>query len=101
MPDALVALVAHEVLVEVLGIELAPLGSSPCGEVYTVGDVAYVILLWIVAFPDGGEHLLAHPSVQFAHAVDLLTGVACERRHAETLRVVIGILTPHADKLIP
>ena len=52
VPDFLVRLVGHEVLVEVLGIELPPFCSAPCWEVYTVGDIAHVVLLGIVALPD-------------------------------------------------
>ena len=76
MPDALVALVSHERIVEILGIELAPLCGGPCGEVDTVGDVSYMIFLRIVTVPDVGEHLLANPSVQLAHTIDFLASVA-------------------------
>ena len=64
MPDFLVRLVAHVLLVEVFGIDMTPLGSTPSGEVNAVGDVAHMVLLRIVAVPDGGKHLLRYPSVQ-------------------------------------
>ena len=44
VPDIFVRLVAHKALVEVLAIDGTPLGSSPGGEVDTVGDIAHVVL---------------------------------------------------------
>ena len=64
VPDLLVALVAHVLSVEVLSIHLTPLGSTPCGEVNTVGNITHVVLLGIVAGPDRCKHLLAYPAVQ-------------------------------------
>ena len=64
VPDFLVALVAHVLSVKVLSVNLAPLGSTPCWEVNTVGNITYVVLLGIVAGPDRCKHLLANPSVQ-------------------------------------
>ena len=52
LPNLLVALVRHEVCVEVLAIDILPLCGSPCREVYTVGYIAYMVLLWIVTVPD-------------------------------------------------
>ena len=88
-------------LVEILGVDATPLGGTPCGEVYAIGDVAYMVLLGIVALPDGCEHLLADPSMQHGYAIHLLTGVAGKGRHAELLRVVVGIGAAHADELVP
>ena len=76
MPDGLVRLVAHEILVEVLRIDGTPLSSSPCGEVHTVGDVTHVVLFRVIAIPNACEHLLANPSVKLRHAIDLLAGIA-------------------------
>ena len=76
MPNLLVRLVEHEVLVEILGIELAPLRSTPSGEMNAVGDVAHMVLLGVVSLPDASEHLLGDLAVQPADAVDFLTGVA-------------------------
>ena len=101
MPDLLVRLVAHELLIEVLAIDGTPLSSSPCGEVNTVGHIAHVVLFRIVAVPDRSEHLLRNPSVKLRHTVYLLTGVAGEGRHTELLSVVVGVRTAHADELIP
>ena len=66
-----------------------------------VGYISHVILLGSVALPDRGKHLLAHPSVQFTYAVNLLTGVDSEGRHREFLTFVIGIGASHADELVP
>ena len=67
----------------------------------TVGDIAHVVFFRIVTGPDGGEHLLADPTMELAHAIDFLAGVAGEGGKAETLAVVVGILASHADKLVP
>ena len=88
-------------LVEVLGIDLTPLSSCPCREVYAIGDVANVVLLGIVACPDVGKHLLADPAVKFRYTVDLLAGVAGKGRHAELLALIVGIGTTHTDELVP
>ena len=101
LPDILVALVRHEVLVEILAVKLLPLCCCPCWEVNAIGNIANVILLRIVAVPDWSEHLLRNPSVELRHTINLLAGVASECRHAETLRMIIWVLTAHADKLVP
>ena len=67
----------------------------------TIGDVAYVVLLGIVASPDAGEHLLGDPSVELRDAVDFLTSVASKSGHAELLVLVVGISAAHADEFIP
>ena len=64
MPDAFVGLVGEMFLVEIFRIDLAPLCSAPCWEVYAVGDISDVVLLRPVACPDVVEHLLRHPSVE-------------------------------------
>ena len=101
LPDALVALVAHEVLVEMLSIELLPFCSGPGGEVNTIGNESNVVLLGIIAVPDRSEHLLGYPTMKLAHTVHLLAGVAGEGGHTETLVMIIGIGTAHTNKLIP
>ena len=101
MPNLLIALIRHEGRIKVFVVNLTPFGSAPCGEVNAIGHIADMILLGIVAVPDGGKHLLAHPAVQLAHAIDFLTGVAGKDTHAETLAVVIRILTAHTNELIP
>ena len=101
MPYLLVALVAHEFGIKIFCIELSPLCGGPTGEVDTVGHIAHMVLLRIVSVPDGGEHLLAHPTVQLAHTVHFLAGVAGKNRHAEALVVVFRILAAHTDELIP
>ena len=85
MPEAFVALIIDVVLVEILGVNLAPLCSCPCWEVNTIGYVAYVALLRIVALPDRSEHALAYPAVKLTYAVNLLACVASEGRHTEAL----------------
>ena len=101
MPDLLVALILHERGIEVLVVDVAPLCCAPCGEMHAIGHITHMILFREIAFPDRSEHLLAHPAMELGHAVDFLTGIASEDTHAETLVVVIGILTAHADELIP
>ena len=39
--------------------------------------------------------------MELRHTINLLAGVASECRHAETLRMIIWVLTAHADKLVP
>ncbi len=101
MPDFLVALIVHKVLVEICIIELTPFCGCPCWEVYTIGYITYVILLWEVTLPDIREHLLAYPTVELTYTVNLLTSVASEGREAETLVVIVCILTAHTDELVP
>ena len=101
MPDVLITLVAHETLVEIFIIHLAPFGRRPCRQVNTVGDITHTVFLREIPLPQRSEHLLAHPTMKFRHTVDFLRCVARERTHAETLTVIFGIGTPHADKLIP
>ena len=101
MPNLLVALVGQMAGIEVLGIELTPLVSTPSGEVHTIGDITHVTLFREVAAPDIGEHLLGNLAVEPAHTVDFLTGVAGKGAHAESLAVVVGVLTAHADELVP
>jgi hypothetical protein len=60
-----------------------------------------MVLLRIVAFPDGSEHFLRHPTVKHRHTIDLLTGVAGEGGHTETLSMIIRIRATHANELIP
>ena len=87
--------------IEVLGIDLQPLCSTPCGEVYTISHIAYMVLLRIIATPDGSEHLLRYPAVKHRHTIHLLTGVTSEGRHTELLALIIRIGTSHANELIP
>ena len=101
MPDFLVALVVHEVLVEICIVELTPLCCSPSWEVNTIGYITYVVFLWEVALPDVREHLLAYPTVKLTYTINLLASVACECREAETLVVIVWIFTTHTDELIP
>ena len=101
MPDFLVALVVHEVLVEICIIELTPLCCCPSWEVNTIGYITYVVLLWEVTLPDVREHLLAYPTMELTYAVNLLTSIASEGRETETLVVIVCILTTHTDELIP
>ena len=101
MPDFLVALIAHKVLVEIVIIELAPLCGCPCWEVYTICYIIHMILLWEVTLPDVREHLLAYPTVQLTYTVNLLASVAGEGREAETLVVIVCILTAHTNELVP
>lgn len=49
VPNLLVALIRHESRVEVLIVEMTPLRSAPCREVHTIGDVAHMVFLRIVA----------------------------------------------------
>ena len=101
MPDFLVALVVHEVLVEICIVELTPLCCCPGWEVNTIGYITYVILLWEITLPDVREHLLAYPTVKLTYTVNLLTSVASECRETETLVVIVCVLTTHTDELIP
>ena len=101
MPDFLVALVVHEVLVEICIVELTPLCCCPSWEVNTIGYITYVVLLWEVTLPDVREHLLAYPTVQLTYTVNLLASVAGEGREAETLVVIVCILTAHTNELVP
>ena len=101
MPDFLVALVVHEVLVEIFIIKLTPFCCSPSWEVNTIGYITYVVLLWEVTLPDVREHLLAYPTMKLTYTVNLLTSIASECREAETLVVIVCILTTHTDELIP
>ena len=75
-PDSLVALVAEMLGIEMLSIELAPFVGTPCGEMNTIGYIAYMTLLGIVALPDTGKHLLADLAVQPAHTIHFLRSVA-------------------------
>ena len=101
VPYFLIRLVAEMFRIKILGINLTPLGCTPCGEVHAVGDITHMTLLWQVAVPDAIEHLLADLTMQPAHAIDFLTGVAGKGAHAETLAVVVGIRASHADELVP
>ena len=78
LPNLLFRLVVPEVLIEVGSIELFPLGSTPSGEVNTVGHITYVVLFWEVTLPDGRKHLLRNLAVEPAYTVHLLRGVASE-----------------------
>jgi hypothetical protein len=69
--------------------------------VHTIGDITHVTLLGEITTPDVLEHLLGDLTVKPADAVDLLTGVAREGAHAELLAVIVGVLTSHANKLVP
>ena len=101
MPDFLVALVVHEVLVEICIVELTPLCCCPSWEVNTIGYITYVVLLWEVTLPDVREHLLAYPTMELTYTINLLTSVASECREAETLVMIVCVLTTHTDELIP
>ena len=100
-PNLRIRLVGHEFLVEIFGIDLAPLGSRPSREVNAVGDVAHVVFLGEITFPNRREHFLRHPSVEFRHAIDLLTRVAGEGGHAEFLVFVVWIRATHSDEFVP
>ena len=101
MPDFLVALVVHEVLIKICVIEFTPLCCSPSWEVNTIGYITYVVLLWEITLPDIREHLLAHPTMELTYTINLLTSVACKSRKTETLVVIVCILTAHTNELIP
>ena len=101
MPDFLIALIVHEVLVEICIVELTPFCCCPSWEVNTIGYITYVVLLWEITLPDVREHLLAYPTMKFTYTVNLLASVASECREAETLIVIVCILTTHTDELIP
>ena len=101
MPDFLVALVAHMLCIKVLSINITPLCSTPCWEVNTVGNVAHVILLRIVAFPDWSKHLLRYPTMKHRYTINLLTSVTSKCTHTELLAMIIRIGTAHANELIP
>ena len=100
-PDALVALILHKGLVEVFVIDGLPLLSAPRGEVYAVGDVAYVALFWEVASPDAVEHLLADFAVEPADTVDFLASFAEEGAHAELLALVVRVGASEAHEVVP
>ena len=68
---------------------------------HTIGHVAYVIFLGIIALPQGSKHFLRYPSVKFTYTVNFLASVAGEGGHTETLVVVVRIGAAHADELIP
>ena len=101
MPDILVALVCHKVLIKILAVDSAPFGSCPSREVNTVCNVANVVFFREVAFPQGCEHLLAYPTVQARYTVDFLRCIASEGTHTETFAVVVGIGASHADEFVP
>ena len=101
LPNLLVRLVGHELLVEVFGIQLTPFCSRPCGEVDTVSHISHMILFRIITLPNRGEHLLTDPAMKFRNAIDLLASVASKRGHAELLAFVIGIRASHSNELIP
>ena len=123
-PKRLVALILDEGLAEILLVEVFPLASTPRGIVHTISDIAHVAFLGIhivnfcilivrenlvvavrlsreVARPDFLEHELRNLTVQPAYAVDLLTSLAEEGRHAETFAFVVGILATETHEVIP
>ena len=123
-PDLLVALVAHESLVEILVIDSLPLLGAPGGEVYAVGDVAHVAFFGIgviyvqpfvvgadgvvqttlggqIAGPDALEHLLADAAVEPTYTIDFLTSLAEEGGHTEFLALVLGIGAAEAHEVVP
>ena len=123
-PQALVALVLEEVGAEVLLVDGLPLAGTPRRVVHTVGDVTHVALFGVdvvdllvlvvgedlvvarsfighIAGPDGLEHHLRHLTMQPAHAVDFLTGLAEESGHAEAFALVGGVLTTKPHEVIP
>ena len=101
MPDFLVALIVHEVLVEICIVELTPFCCCPGWEVNTIGYITYVVLLREVTLPDVREHLLAYPTVELTYTVNLLASIASEGRETEALVMIVCILTAHTDELIP
>ena len=100
-PNAFVTLVLHEVFVEMLPVKSLPRCRSPRGEVHTVSYVTYMAFFREIAFPYISKHLLRHFSMEPTYAVHFLTSVACKSRHAETFRMVIGILASHSNQFIP
>ena len=100
VPYLLIALVTHERGIEVAVVDPAPLRGCPRRQMDTIRPSPR-------DSPRGSipskrsKHLLAHPSVELTHTVDLLAGVAGEGRHAEALAVVVGVGAAHADKFIP
>ena len=58
-------------------------------------------LFGIITLPYTGKHLLAHLTMQPTYAIHFLRGITCKGAHAESLALVIGIHTAHADELIP
>ena len=84
-----------------LGIELLPLRCAPCGEVYTVGDVAHVHFFREVTFPDGSKHLLGNLSVQPAYTVHFLRSVTGEYGHAEAFALVAGVVAAEVHEVVP
>src|SRR3712207_7457754 len=60
-----------------------------------------MVFLRVVTGPNRSKHLLANPAVELTYTVNFLTSVAGKCRQAEALAMVFGVLTAHADELIP
>ena len=71
--------------------------------VLVVGEDLVVARSFIghIAGPNGLEHHLRHLTMQPAHAVDFLTGLAEESGHAEAFALVGGVLTTKPHEVIP
>ena len=100
-PHIQIRLVVPEALREILLIYFLPLRSRPGRHVYTIRYVTYMQLLWIVTFPYGREHLLAHLAVQPRYTVCLLAGVQGEYGHRELLAAILRISTSETDEVTP
>ena len=101
VPNGFVALVEYKARIEIFVIDETPFRGRPGGQVHAVGDVAHVVFFGEIALPQGCKHLLAHPSVELAHTVHLLAGVAGKDTHAETFVVIIGIFAAHSYEFVP
>ena len=51
-PNTLVALIAHERLIEIFCINLTPFCCCPCWHMHTICNIAHMVFLWIITFPD-------------------------------------------------
>ena len=101
LPILWIGLVEPVVLIKMGTVELFPLRSTPCGEVYAVGHVAHVHFFGEVTLPDGSKHLLRHLAMQPAYAINLLGRVASEDRHAEAFALIARVVAAQIHEVVP
>ena len=70
------------------GMNLLPLGSSPCRIVDSVGDIADEQFLGKVTRIHPAEDILAHLAMQPGNSIDILGEAGCKETHAELLMLV-------------
>ena len=100
-PNLRIRLVFQEVFVEIFVIQFLPFRSTPSGEMYTIGNITYMIFFREVSFPNTSKHFLRNFSVQPAYTVYFLTCIACESRHTETFIRITRINTSQVHQIFP